>query len=59
MGAIRPVGSPLIRGAHATVVPNNAPTAAVTAIARAPQNVTRAAPTIVDAPPTGRTPESN
>lgn len=36
--------------AHATV-PNSDPTPAVTAIARAPQNVTRKAPTITPAPP--------
>src|SRR6476620_10938665 len=34
-----------------TVVPNSFPTAALIAIARTPQNATRAAPTIADAPP--------
>src|ERR1043166_40281 len=34
-----------------TVVPNSLPTPAVTAIARAPQNATRAAPTTAPAPP--------
>ena len=37
--------------AHATV-PNNQPTPAVTAIASAPQNVTRIAPMVTPAPPT-------
>jgi len=32
-------------------MPNSDPTPAVTAIARAPQNVTRNAPTIIPAPP--------
>src|SRR6188508_1366235 len=36
---------------HPTVVPNKAPITAVAAIATAPQNVTRAAPTDAEAPP--------
>lgn len=38
--------------AHQTTAPNNAPTPAVMAIAIAPQEVTRRAPTSMPAPPT-------
>src|ERR1700722_17625627 len=39
------------RGSVHTIVPNTAPTPAVTPIANAPQNVTRIAPTVTFAPP--------